>query len=324
MKQGTLILIWAVIGTSVVWAKETKPIDFAAIPSPIIFEGDYKFAYRDPAVVYHDDKFYVYFTLCEAAADDGWYSRTAYSVSSDLVHWSFPTPITPKDRRLNFSSPGNVVCFQDQWILCLQSYPTPNGEVLGNETSRIWIMRSPDLVTWSEPELLKVKGDDVPVGDMGRMIDPYLIRKDGLWWCFYKQHGVSISTSPDLKHWTYIGRRDAGENVTVIQDGDEYVMFHAPSNGIGIKRSKDLLEWTDDGVITLDQENWPWANRRLTAATVIDLHNEPRVGKYVMFFHGEPQGHRHPAHYAASLALAWSDDLKHWSWPKETIRSDSK
>jgi hypothetical protein len=51
---------------------------------------------------------------------------------------------------------------------------------------------------------------------MGRMIDPYIFPdKDepGKWWCFYKQNGVSMSWSRDLKTWTYVGKRRAGENV---------------------------------------------------------------------------------------------------------------
>ena len=48
--------------------------------------------------------------------------------------------------------------------------------------------------------------NDVQREDMGRMIDPYLIRdKDepGKWWCFYKQNGVSYSWSHDLENWTF-------------------------------------------------------------------------------------------------------------------------
>jgi hypothetical protein len=67
----------------------------------------------------------------------------------------------------------------------------------------------------------------------------------------------------------------------------------------------------------LGQKHWPWAQGRLTAATVIDLTSQPRVGKYVMFFHGSSREglERHRAHGAASLALAWSDDLETWHWP---------
>jgi hypothetical protein len=46
--------------------------------------------------------------------------------------------------------------------------------------------------------------------------------------------------------------------------------------------------------------------------------DEVTVGKYIMFFHGSSkEGMRaQRAHGAASLALAWSDDLVNWSWPR--------
>jgi hypothetical protein len=105
-------------------------------------------------------------------------------------------------------------------------------------------------------------------------------------------------------------------------------MFHSPKNGIGMKRSMDLKNWRDvggsttkedTGLITLGQKDWPWASQRLTAGFVLDLRNDPRVGKYLMFFHAEPpEGFRK----YASLGLAWSDDLLHWDWPgkKPSVR----
>jgi len=303
-----------------------QKIDFSALTSPTIFQGDHKYGFRDPAVVYHDDRFYLYFTLSETAADGGYYNMTALSMSSDLAHWTFPRIITPRDRNLNYSSPGNIIRYNHQWIICLQTYPTPNKETYGTQDSRIWIMRSNDLKRWSEPELLRVKGDDVPRDEMGRMIDPYLLedaREKGKWWCFYKQNGVSMSYSFDLTSWTYVGRAKAGENVTVIRQADEYVMFHSPSNGIGVKRSQDPKSWgSDRQFLTLGQKDWPWSQGRLTAATVIDLTQEPSVGKYIMFFHGSSKAglKAHRAHGAASLAVAWSDDLVNWSWPGNNER----
>jgi len=302
--------------------KAAEPVDWSALRSPIIFRGGRKLAYRDPAVVYHEGTFHLYFTLSEAADDDGgYYNMTAYSKSRDLVEWTRPEPLTPRDRRLNYSSPGNVIRFEGRWVMCLQTYPTPNGETFGNHSSRIWIMRSEDLAHWSKPELLAVKGPGVPVEAMGRMIDPFLIEdadEPGKWWCFYKQKGVSMSWSRDLKTWTYVGHRHAGENVTILRRDGRYVMFHSPGNGIGVKSSRDLAEWGDDEqLLLLGQKDWPWAQGRLTAATVVDLTAEPRVGKFVMFFHGAvPRDPAiPPAHGAASMALAWSDDLKTWSWP---------
>jgi hypothetical protein len=301
-------------------APAPERIDLAALRSPILFKGDAVTAYRDPTAVYHDGVFHLYFTFCRMKTEGAfWY--LGYSRSRDLVTWSKVRLLTPPDRNLNFSSPGNVIRLGGEWIICLQTYPTPKNETFGNRTARIWIMRSRDLERWGEPELLRVKGPDVPVEKMGRMIDPYLVLdKDvpGRWWCFYKQNGVSLSRSDDgLKTWTYVGRHAAGENACVLVEGDEYVLIHSPRNGIGVKRSKDLKVWRDEGVHTLGQAQWLWAQGRLTAGFVLDLRAEPAVGKYLLFFHGASKAglKMHRAHGHGSLAIAWTDDLKTWHWP---------
>lgn len=294
-------------------------INLAALTSPIIFQGDATTAYRDPAVIYHDGVFHLYFTLVKTEADGKPYLFTAWSRTTNLVAWAEPRIFTPRDRSLNFSSPGNVVRFGNEWVLCHQTYPRPNDEKHANSTARLWIRRSQDLENWSEPELLLVKGPDVPREKMGRMIDPYLLEdKDepGKWWCFFKQNGASMAWSRDLTNWTYSGRVEAGENVCVLVVGGEYVMFHSPGNGVGIKRARDLKEWHDGGLITLGQKDWLWAQGRLTAGFVLDLKNDPRVGKYLMFFHGSgPEDERTMFDNFASLGIAWSDDLKEWHWP---------
>ena len=84
-----------------------------------------------------------------------------------------------------------------------------------------------------------------------------------------------------------------------------------------MKRSTDLRQWRDEGVLTLGKKDWPWARRRLTAGFVMDLRQEPRVGRYLMFFHGDTgEGPKtNDAHGQGTLGLAWSDDLVHWDWP---------
>lgn len=304
-------------------AESAEAVRLDALASPVLFRGDATTAYRDPAAVYHDGWFRLFFTLVKIEPDRKVYSYCAWSKSRDLLHWSEPKIFTPRDQRLNFGSPGNIVRFQDKWVLCLQTYPRPNGEKFGNESARIWTMRSDDLETWSEPDLLRVKGPDVAEADMGRMIDPFLLQsKDepAKWWCFYKQKGVSMSWSTDLKTWTFAGRTSAGENPCVIVENGEYLLFHSPKNGIGVKRSKDLKTWRDEGTLTLDQKNWPWAKGRLTAGFVLDLRKEPRIGKALMFFHGSAFPESDPRggfDNFASIGVAWSDDLKNWQWPKE-------
>lgn len=316
------------LSLSLLWGCPGPADPLLELASPIIFQGNDSLAYRDPAIIYHKDTFYLFFTLTETEPNDSLYWYTALSRSRDLKNWTKPERITPRDQHLNFSSPGNLVRYGDEWILCLQTYPIPeytrgSGELrYGTSDSRIWIKRSRDLENWSEPELLKVKGNHVAREDMGRMIDPYLIEdKDekGKWWCFYKQNGVSYSWSFDLKNWTFSGHTRSGENVCVLIEEDEYLLLHSPENGIGVKRSPDLINWRDVGeLITLGQAHWPWAERRLTAGVVLDLRKDPDFGKYLMFFHGEGPGKENTIDtFVAncSIGIAWSDDLASWDWP---------
>ncbi len=295
----------------------SNTVSFAAIPSPIVFRGDATTAYRDPTAIYHDGWYRLFFTLVKIEPDNRPFSYCAWSKSRDLVHWSEPTIFTPREQSLNYGSPGNIIRQGDEWVLCLQTYPRPNGEKFGNDTARLWTMRSKDLENWGEPELIRVKGPQVPQEKMGRMIDPFLIEdKDepGKWWCFYK---VGMAWSRDLKVWTHAGRSPMGENPCVIVDGNEYVMFL--SGGIIVKRSSDLKTWRDEGELTLGSKDWLWTKGRLTAAFVLDLRKQPGVGKALMFFHGSdyPESDRRGGFdNFASIGMAWSDDLKQWSWPQ--------
>jgi hypothetical protein len=297
-------------------------IDLSALRSPVILEGDARMGYRDPAACYHDGIFHLYFSVPEIAEDGLVYSRVGWSKSRDLLDWTAPVLFTPRDRALNFSSPGCVVQDGDEFVLCLQTYPTPKAsDKYADESARIWTMRSADLEHWGPPRLLRVKGPEVAVADMGRMIDAFLLRDredPGRWWCFFKQNGVSRSWSRDLENWTFAGSRQAGENACVIVDGGEYVLFSSPDSGIQVSRSPDLEQWRDDGLLTLGRDAWPWAQGRLSAGFVLDLRQDPRVGKAIMFFHGS----RFPEEDArggwanwVNIGIAWSDDLRTWDWP---------
>jgi endonuclease/exonuclease/phosphatase family metal-dependent hydrolase len=301
--------------------------DLDKIPSPILFAGDEHTAYRDPTALYIDGIFHLYFTLVEIEPDGHIYSYVASSESKDLIHWSPVKKITERNQSLNYCSPGNIIRFGDEWLMCCTSYPRPDymfGEkvMYGDATARVYIMRSKDLKTWSQPEVLRVKGDSVAVADMGRIIDPYLIQdKDdaGKYWCFYKQNGVNMSYTRDFKSWTYFGRIDGGENACVLIQNGEYLLFHSPANGIGIKKSTDLKHWRDWGdLITLGQKQWDWAKGRITAGFVLDLTNESNIGKYIMFFHGsgpltETEG---DFDKNSSVGIAWSTDLINWEWSR--------
>lgn len=294
------------------------PLDLSRLPSSILWRGDDTTAYRDPAVVYHEGRFHLFFTLVKTEADGRVFLRLAHSCSPDLIQWSEPRALTPADPRLNFSSPGNVVRFRGRWVMCLQTYPRPNGEKYADASARLWTMASDDLEHWDEPRLLHVKGADVPREEMGRMIDPYLVEdrlEPGKWWCFYKQNGVSLSWSRDLENWTPFGRIDGGENSCVLTDDTGYWLFHSPENGIGLKWSADLIHWEDRGFFTLGQAQWPWAQGRLTAGFALDLRHDPRIGHCLLFFHGSgPQDESVLFDTHASIGLAWGDSLTKWRW----------
>jgi hypothetical protein len=322
-----LLAAWSVIlGAARLTAQtpvSTPAPDLGALSSPVLFAGDATTAYRDPAAVYYHGWFYLYFELIKIEPDGKPYIYTAWSKSTDLAHWTPPKIFTPRDQNLNYGSPGGVVRFGNEWILCLQTYPRPHGERNGNADSRIWIMRSQDLENWGPPELLAVMGPEVSREKMGRMIDPFLLQdKDdpGKWWCFFKQKGtVWLSWSRDLRTWTFTGGKVAGgENPCVIPDGKDYILYYAPPNGIGVKRSSDLKTWTNEGVLKLGQDQWPWSQGRLTAGFVLDLRGDPKIGKALMFFHGSRYRENDPRggfNNFASIGLAWSNDLKNWTWP---------
>ena len=263
----------------------------------IIFQGDDKTAYRDPAAVFFGGRCHLFFTLVETEDDQSVHSYVAHSESPDLVTWSRPVKITPRSDR-DYSSPGNVVKAGDKWVLCFQSYPRPGNRNDGivryaDSTARLFVARSKDLRNWSAPELLKVKGPDVFEEKMGRMIDPYLIQDGkGEWWCFYKEKvesvsGVSMSRSANLRDWKPAGRTNGGENVCVVKDRDGYLMMHSPQYGMKFKRSTDLTNWEDvPGWLTLGGKSRPWSKGRLTAGAFLDGRDVAGCGKWILFFHG--------------------------------------
>lgn len=284
--------------------------------TPIILKGNDKSAFRDPAFIFHDGMFYLYYTY-NIGPEGNVFQHVAMSKSHDLREWTEPRILTPSDKSLNYSSPGNIIYYGGQWIMCVQTYPRPAGEKFGNQNSRIYLMTSHDFENWSHPEIIKAKGSGVSFENMGRMIDPFLIEdKDekGRWWCFYKQNGVSFSYSYDLKEWTFCGSCECGENVCIIEKDDKYLMFHSPTNGIGVKISKDIKNWQNYGpVITLGQDQWEWASGRLTAAFVADMRHNKNIGKYLMSFHGTPVKSGIKVYDTfSSIGVAWSDDCLNW------------
>ena len=93
------------------------------LESPIIFKGNDSAAYRDPPILKYNDLFYLFFTLVRTE-DGKIYSYTAESHSLDLKNWSPVNILTPKDQSLDFSSPGNIIKYQNEFSLTSASYYT--------------------------------------------------------------------------------------------------------------------------------------------------------------------------------------------------------
>ena len=57
------------ISAAISHAAEPERVSLATIRSPILFRGDATTAYRDPAVIYHDGWFRLFFTLVKIDPD---------------------------------------------------------------------------------------------------------------------------------------------------------------------------------------------------------------------------------------------------------------
>ncbi len=276
--------------------------------NPIFLQNE-KYSYRDPAAFYENGKAYLFFSLVENDSDNQ-YFYVAMSISEDFVNWSEPEILTEKDTSKNYSSPGNVIKYNGEYYLCIQTYPRPNGEKYGNDDSRIYTIKSSDLIHWSSPEILMVKGN-MPTADMGRMIDPYILEDNGMFRCFFKQNGVSFSESKDLKNWVFKGYTDCGENVCVLKQNGEYLIFNSPENGIALLKTSDFKNFNHCGITYLNQAEWTWAKDRITAGFVLNMSKENFKYKYIMFFHGDNEDNYL---FGASMGIAFSNDLVNWEY----------
>lgn len=304
-------------------------IDWPALRNPFL-DDEPRVSYRDPALVYHEGLFYCFYSHVEPRPREGtFFFNLGMTRSRDLARWESPRLLTSST--LNFSSPGNVLRLKDRWVLCVQSYPIPQGKVFADDSARLWLMESTDLVNWSAPCPMNPPGCRARWAKTPRQIDPCLVEHDGRYWCFYKTSGaLGLLVSDDLKTWReasperpVLSRQMTPdgcgmENPCVVRDGEEFVIFFArvgEGRGIGVARSRDLLHWR--GIHYLDLPKPAWANNGVTAAMVLDLR--PQTGRWLMAFHGDRTNvHAH----GGALGLAWSRDLEHWELAGEQQRDE--
>ena len=275
---------------------------------PIVFKGTQKIAYRDPACFYYKGKYHLFFTISEK--ENGYmYNCVGHSVSSNLCEFTKPEIITVKDNTQNYCSPGNVIEYNGEYLICVTSYPmkVPFAEQsYADDTARLFFIKTKDFKTFSNPVRIYPKGK----GEIneGRMIDPFVLKYEKEYRLFFKQNGISVSRSIDLENWEFLGTTDGGENVCVIQEKERYVLIHSPRNGIGVKESNDLKSWKDIGVYTLEEKHLDFASGRLTAGFAMPINNSEY--KYIVFFHGSLANSEPETHGSATLAFAYTNDFK--------------
>lgn len=281
----------------------------------LIFTGNEATAYRDPACYFYDGCYYLFFTVSKK--QNGYmYNHIALSTSEDLFHWTEPRLLTQTDNLKNYCSPGCIIEKDGEFILCFSSYPMPKpfSECsMADDTARLYLMRTKDFMHFSVPEKIYAKGKGCDSAAEGRMIDPFLIRKDNKYLLYFKQNGISLSVSVDLENWVFQGATPGGENTCVIEADGKYLLIHSPQNGIGIKESTDLKNWEDKGVNTLEQVHWDWASGRLTAGFAMKSNGGTKY-KYILFFHGSKKESVPETHGEATLACAFTNDFQTFSY----------
>jgi len=284
----------------------------------IVFRGNKTVAYRDPACYFYEDSYHLFFTL--SIKKDGYmYNHVAVSQSVDLLHWTDPQILTETDKLKNFCSPGCVVKYHDEYRICVSSYPMPvpfSECGYADETARLYMMRTKDFKTYSDPEKIYAKGKNCSINDEGRMIDPFLLEnKDqkGEYILLFKQNGVSLSRTKDMENWEFTGSVAGGENACILIRDNKYLLIHSPENGIGLKESTNLRDWDDKGIVTLEQSKWDWASGRLTAGFAMESKGGTRF-KYILFFHGSRKESHPETHGEATLAMAFTDDFETYSY----------
>ncbi len=87
----------------------------SAIDSPRLFAGNDTLAFRDPAAIYENGVFHLYFSLVRIE-NDSIFSYVATSTSVNLKDWTEPRILTERDQNLDYSSPGNVIRFGGRMI----------------------------------------------------------------------------------------------------------------------------------------------------------------------------------------------------------------
>jgi len=288
-----------------------KTFDYSKLSNPIWSLPDKHL--RDPAVLLHEGRAYVYFTYFDPAGGT-WHVGMA--TTEDFLQFSEISLISPE----GYASPGNVLATKHGWVLCYQQYR--------EFPHYLCLAFSDDLSTWSKPTKIFNTGPENRWNVDGRVIDPYLVEWQGTYYCYYvgstrwgKPAGhnlIGVAVSRDLVHWEdaspdrpVIGvdfdweQPDGNENNCVIRYRDQWRMLY--SAGLARQKiawavSEDLIHWEKKGLCEVPAHE---AGSVYFGAPVV-IEGLAGPDTYHMIYQGQDQkGHM-------SFLLRESRDLVHW------------
>lgn len=94
---------------------------------------------------------------------------------------------------------------------------------------------------------------------------PNMVEKDGVYYMIYGRSSAQLATSTDLYNWTVEGEvfnSDAygygdPRDPHILKDGDTYYISYCIENGIAMRSSKDLRNWSEPKIIFQPEEYDP-------------------------------------------------------------------
>lgn len=296
-------------------------VKFSKLTNPVWKTSD---NLRDPAVFKEADGcyhlFYSRFSNKDWNRPENW--AIGHVKTRDFVNFENDRDISPK----GYASPGDLIYWNDTWILPYQSYPAV--------PTMLCYSTSKDLVSWSEPVFFLKEAMELPWNQAHRVIDPTFVAEGSRLHCYFVSTdlihyerwtnlvGHAYTDDPQLKEWVIttveeplIGAAenapDGAENVAVFPGnemvGSRWIMIFSE----GLKKqhlagavSDDLMNWKHIGAIDIELQDWMRVR-----------YGAPYVWKetdgYVMILMGENESAE------TTFGLLTSDDGIHWSMLKE-------
>ncbi len=90
--------------------------------SSVLLKGNAVITYRGPMVFVSDGMIYLYYTLTGIAKDGQVGISAAMCKSPDFKKWPEVKKLTVTDQLLDYSGPGNIIRYGNQWGMYLKTW----------------------------------------------------------------------------------------------------------------------------------------------------------------------------------------------------------